>query len=159
MNLIPDIVFEIEKYLSLNERLNWSSVNNEYCKLINRTNIKSHISATVLTRYIEYNFPIYDEITIREDIKYFMGRNGFMTLKYLADHVLKEYNIHSITYPEWFTSMRCYKVKKVVKSISMWDPVPRIINNQKVCAVYRFRKLGAAKKIRETSLTVKALIY
>ena len=159
MKVIPDIVFEIEHYLSLNERLNWSSVNKEYCKLINRTNIISHISATALTRYIEYNFPITDEITIREDIKSYMGRNDFTTLRYLGGNILKEYNIHTYSYPEWFTPIRFYKVKKVVVSIDMWDNVPRIINNQKVCAVYRFRKLGAAKKIRETSLTVKALIY
>ena len=160
MNLIQDIVYDTEEYLSLVERLSWSSVNKQYFKLINRKNIKSHISASMLNHYIEYNFPIYDEITIREDIKCFMKpKNDFMTLRYLGDYILKEYNIHTHLYSEWFTSMKYYKVKKFVKSIDMWDSHPRIIKNQKVCTVYRFRKLGASKKRKETSLTVKALIY
>ena len=160
MNLIPEIVFVTEEYLTLVERLSWSSVNKEYFKIINRKNIKSHISAIMLTRYIEYNFPISDETTIREDIKRFMEpKNDFMTLRYLGDYILKEYNIHTHLYPEWFTSMKYYKVKKFVKSIDMWDSQSRIIQNQKVCAVYRFRKLGASKKRKEISLTVKALIY
>ena len=159
MNLIPEIVSYIEDYLSLKERLYWSSVNKGYLKLINRTNIKSHISATMLSRYIEYNFPITDKITIREEIESFMERNDFMTLIFLGDDILKQNNIHANTYPEWFTSVRYYKVKKMVQSINIWGHGTRIIKNQKVCAVYRFRKLWASKKRKETSLTVKALIY
>ena len=160
MNLIPEIVFVTEEYLSLVERLSWSSVNKEYFNLINRKNIISHISATMLNHYIKLNYPIYDEKTIIEDIKYFMiPRNDFMTLRYLGDYILKEYNIHTHLYPEWFTSMKYYKVKNFVKSIDMWDSQSRIIQNQRICAVYRFRKLGASKKRKETSLTVKALIY
>ena len=80
MNLISDVVYKTEKYLSLKERLYWSSVNKGYLKLINRTNLKSHITATTLSRYIEYNFPISNEITIREEIESFMGRNDFIQL-------------------------------------------------------------------------------
>tara|TARA_Y100000816_G_scaffold271614_1_gene236309 strand:- start:227 stop:706 length:480 start_codon:yes stop_codon:yes gene_type:complete len=159
MNLIPEIVSEIEGYLSLKERLYWSSVNKGYLKLINRTNLKSHISATTLSRYIEYNFPISNEITIREEIESFMGRNDFMTLMFLGDAILKENNIHTYTTTEWITSNRYYKVKNMVQSINIWGHGTRIIKNQKVCAVYRFRKLWASKKRKETSLTVKALIY
>ncbi len=158
MNLIQEIVYDIEEYLSLNERLQWSSVNKEYFKLINRKNIKSHISATMLTRYIEYNFPISSETTIKEEIKSYMEpKNDFETLALLGNDILKKYNIY--TSSEWFTSTRCYKVKKMVQSINIWDSQSRIIKNQKVCAVYRFRKLWASKKKKDTSLNVKALIY
>lgn len=165
MNLITDIDYKTEKYLSLKERLYWSSVNKEYSKIINRKNIKSHISAIHLNNYIKYNFPISDEINIREEIKEFMtpkiafaaGECDFWTLRYLSDDILKLYNIH--IYSDWVDHKKCYNVNKLILSENIWDQNPRFIKNQKVCAVYRFRKLGLMKKKIKTSLTVKALIY
>lgn len=158
MNLIPDVIHNIDEYLSLKERLYWSSVNKEYFRLINRKNILSRISATLLTRYIVWNFPFYDKKYLREDIKWFMKpKNDFRTLTLFGNDILNQYNIH--IYSEWFTSVKCYKVNKIIESKDIWDHNPRIIKNQMVCAVYRFRKLGITKKKKNTSLTVKALIY
>lgn len=165
MNLISDVVYKTEEYLSLKERLHWSSVNKEYSKIINRKTIKSHISAIHLNKYIKYNFPISDEINIREEIKEFMepkiafaaGERDFWTLKYLSDDILKIYNIH--IYSDWVDHTKCYKVDTLIVSENIWDQNPRFIRNQKVCAVYRFRKLGLMKKKIKTSLMVKALIY
>ena len=38
------------------------------------------------------------------------------------------------------------KVNKIIISEDIWDTSPRIVQNQRVCAVYRFRKLGIMKK-------------
>ena len=165
MYLISEIVYQIEKYLSLKDRLYWSSVNKEYYKLINRKNIKSHISAIYLNKYIKFNFPISAETNISDDIKEFMepkiafaaGECDFWTLNYLSDDILKIYNIHSYSF--WVNTMKCYKVDKFVLNDNIWGHYSRIIKNQNVCAVYRFRKLGGMKKKINTSLTVKALIY
>ena len=158
MNLIPEIVFVTEEYLSLVERLSWSSVNKEYFKIINRKNIISHISATMLNHYIKLNFPISDKRFLKEDIKEFMEpKNDFNILTFIGNDILEQYNIH--IYSQWFNTIKTYKVKNFVKSIDIWGSESRIIKNQRICAVYRFRKLGASKKRKETSLTVKALIF
>ena len=158
MDLIADIVYETEKYLNLKERLYWSSVNKEYYGLINRKKIKLHISAIHLNNYIKINFPISHETSIIEDIKCFMEpKNDFWTLRFISDDILNKYNIH--TYSYWVNSTKYYKVNKIIISQDIWDTSPRIIQNQRVCAVYRFRKLGIMKKKITTSLNVKALIY
>lgn len=176
MRLLPEINSEILHYLSLIDRLNWSSVSRRYSLEINRKKIGSYISAIILTHYLEWSFsdgypnrskfndslvgpisnPLNKEHLLR-DVKCFMEPEpSCWQLRVLGDEMLKLYNIH--TYPFWFNLKRCYRVSKLVLSQDLWDHEPRILKNHNICAVYRCRKMGMLRKKIINSLTVKALV-
>ena len=176
MKLFPEIISEIEHYLSLIDRLNWSSVSKKYSVLINRKKINSYISAINLTHYLEWSFsdgypnppkfnnslvgPISnppDKEYLVRDVKCFMEPEpSCWQLRILGDEMLKLYNVH--IHPYWFRYKKCYRVQKIILSQDLWDTEPRILLNQNVCAVYRCRKMGILRKKIVNSLTVKALV-
>ena len=177
MNLIPDIIHEVENYLNFIDRLHWSSVTKNFLVLIDRKKISSYISAIRLTHYLEWtlsenyiDYPIFNHNMVKpinnppnkkylaEDIKCFMEHEpSNLALKFLANEMFKLYNIN--TYSLYFRYNKCYRLKKIIVSQDIWDPNPRTLINQKVCAIYRCRKMGILKKTITDSLVLKALIY
>lgn len=176
MKLIPEIASEIQQYLSLIDKLNWSSVSKKFSTEINRKKISSSISAIILTHYLEWSFsdgypnppkfnnslvgpinnPPVKEYLIR-DVKCFMEPEpSCWQLRVLGDEMLKLYNIH--TYPFWFRYKRCYRVTKLILSQDLWDDEPRVLLNQNICAVYGCRKMGVLRKKIVNSMTVRALV-
>jgi len=177
MNLLPDIIHEVEHYLSFIDRLNWSSVTKKYLVLINRKKISSYISAIRLTHYLEWtlseNFIDYPRFNhnmvgpinnppnkehLARDVKCFMEPEpSYWPLRFLADEMLKLYHIS--TYSLWFRYIKCYRSNKLIVSQDLWDPNPRTLINQNVCAIYRCRKIGGVRKNIINSLVLKALVY
>lgn len=176
MKLLPENIFEVEYYLSLIDRLNWSMVSKNYSSIINRKKIHSYISAIILTHYLEWSFsndcseaPKFNnlmvgpennppnKIYLARDVKCFMEPEpSYWALRVLGDEMLKLYNIH--THPFWFRYQKCYRVNKFILSQDLWDPEPRIVINQNICAVYRCRKIGTLRKKIVNSLTLRALV-
>ena len=178
--VFPEICWEVQNYLNLIDNLRWSTTSSNFQQLINRKKIKSRISAIVITHYMEYSFcqdtclirphkfnhnlvkPINEppnKSTLKDDISTFMSddqRTCSWSLKVIGDELLKMYNIH--THSFWFRYQRSYRTAKLILSLDLWDTEPRIIENQRVCAVYRCRKLGRLRKKILESLTVKALV-
>lgn len=176
MKLLPEVIGEIESYLSLIDRLYWSSINKNFSTWINRKKINSYISAIILTHYMEWSFsddcvkaskfnkylvgPINHppaRETLAHEIKCFMTpESSYWSLRVLGDEMLSLYNIH--THPFWFRYQKCYLSSKLILSSDIWDPNPRILQNQRVCAIYRCRKLGVLRKKILESLVLKSLV-
>lgn len=176
MKLFPEIISEIEQYLSLIDKLNWSSSSQSDSSLINRKKITSCISAINLTHYLEWSFsdgypdpPKFNNTLVKpisnppnkehllRDVKCFMEPEpSCWQLRILGDEMLRLYNIH--IYPFWFRYKRCYRAQKLILSQDLWDDEPRILINQNICAVYGCRKMGVLRKKIMNSLTVKALV-
>jgi len=176
MELFPETISEIQQYLSLIDKLNWSSTTKSFSTQINRKKISSYISAILLTHYLEWSFsdgypnppkfnnslvgpinnPPNKEYLLR-DVKCFMEPEpSCWQLRILGDEMLKLYNIH--THPFWFRYKRSYRVQKLILSQDLWDHEPRILKNQNICSVYRCRKVGILRKKIVNSLTLKSLV-